>query len=302
MLKIKNKKMKIKIFLASLILLLSNRSMAAAATFNYGDFDTLYIKVMSVIIFILILIVVGLLYLTLVAMKKINKPESAQEEERTTVEKLFSLHSLKHEKELMLDESFDGIVELDNPTPPWFNFMFYTTIVIAIIYGLWYHAGSGKLQTAEYEDQLAEAEVAKTAYLKKVGNAIDESNVKVIADANQLTEGKTLFTAKCAVCHRPDAGGNVGPNLTDEFWLHGGLVSDIFKTIKYGVTGKGMISWEKSLNGLQMAELASYILTLQGSNPVAPKAPQGTKMESIAVTDSLKIANVTTDSLATASN
>ena len=294
--------MKIKIFLASLILLLSNRSMAAAATFNYGDFDTLYIKVMSVIIFILILIVVGLLYLTLVAMKKINKPASDQEEERTTVEKLFSLHSLKHEKELLLDENFDGIVELDNPTPPWFNFMFYTTIVIAIIYGLWYHAGSGKLQTAEYEDQLAEAEVAKTAYLKKVGNAIDESNVKVIADAKQLTEGKTLFTAKCAVCHREDAGGSVGPNLTDEFWLHGGQVSDIFKTIKYGVTGKGMISWEKSLNGLQMAELASYILTLQGSNPLAPKAPQGTKMESIAVTDILKIANVTTDSLATASN
>ena len=298
----KNEKMKIKIFLASLILLLSNRSMAAAATFNYGDFDTLYIKVMSVIIFILILIVVGLLYLTLVAMKKINKPASDQEEERTTVEKLFSLHSLKHEKELLLDENFDGIVELDNPTPPWFNFMFYTTIVIAIIYGLWYHAGSGKLQTAEYEDQLAEAEVAKTAYLKKVGNAIDESNVKVIADAKQLTEGKTLFTAKCAVCHREDAGGSVGPNLTDEFWLHGGQVSDIFKTIKYGVTGKGMISWEKSLNGLQMAELASYILTLQGSNPLAPKAPQGTKMESIAVTDILKIANVTTDSLATASN
>ncbi|MFZ4796666.1 MAG: cbb3-type cytochrome c oxidase N-terminal domain-containing protein [Bacteroidia bacterium] len=294
-------KMKIKIFLASLILLLSNRSMAAAATFNYGDFDTLYIKVMSVIILILILIVVGLLYMTLVAMKKINKPENAQEEERTTVEKLFSLHSLKHEKELMLDENFDGIVELDNPTPPWFNFMFYTTIVVAIIYGLWYHAGSGKLQTAEYEDQLAEAEVAKTAYLKKVGNAIDESNVKAIADAKQLAEGKTLFNAKCAVCHREDAGGNVGPNLTDEFWLHGGQVSDIFKTIKYGVTGKGMIAWEKSLNGLQMAQLASYILTLQGTNPVAPKAPQGTKIEASSATDTTKVADVKTDSLVTAS-
>jgi cytochrome c oxidase cbb3-type subunit 3 len=293
--------MKIKIFIVSLILLLSNRSMAAVATFDYGDFDTLYIKVMSVIIFILLLIVVGLLYVTLVAMKKMNKPVSAQEEERTTVEKLFSLHSLKHEKELMLDESFDGIVELDNPTPPWFNFMFYTTIAVAITYGLWYHAGSGKLQTAEYEDQLAEAEVSKIAYLKKVGNAIDESNVKLIADVNQLTDGKTLFNAKCAVCHREDAGGNVGPNLTDEFWLHGGQVSDIFKTIKYGVTGKGMIAWEKSLNGLQMAELASYILTLQDSHPLAPKAPQGNKMESIDDIDSSKIAININDSLATAS-
>jgi len=292
-------KMKIKIFLASLILLLSNRSMAQAATFNYGNFDTLYVKVMSIIILVLILIVVGLLYMTLQAMKKINKPESAQDEERTTVEKLFSLHSLKHEKELMLDENFDGIVELDNPTPPWFNFLFYTTIVVAIIYVLWYHAGSGKLQTAEYEDQIAEAEVAKTAYLKKVGNSIDESNVKLITDANQIAEGKTLFNTKCAVCHREDAGGSVGPNLTDEFWLHGGQVSDIFKTIKYGVTGKGMIAWEKSLNGLQMAQLASYVLSLQGTNPVAPKEPQGTKME--ASTDSTKTTDVKTDSLATAS-
>jgi cytochrome c oxidase cbb3-type subunit III len=300
MLTIKNNNMKIKVILACLVLLLSNRSMAAAATFDYGDFDTLYIKVMSVIIFTLLLIVAGLLYVTLTAMKKINEPIIVQEEEeRTTVEKLFSLHSLKHEKELMLDESFDGIVELDNPTPPWFNFMFYTTIAVAITYGLWYHAGSGKLQTAEYEDQLAEAEVTKTAYLKKVGNTIDESNVKLIVDINQLTEGKTLFTAKCAVCHREDAGGNVGPNLTDEFWLHGGQVSDIFKVIKYGVTGKGMIAWEKSLNGLQMAELSSYILTLQDSHPIAPKAPQGIKME--ASTDSKKTTEVKIDSLATVS-
>lgn len=299
-----NNKMKTKVFLASIILLLSNRSMAAeAATFDYGDFDTLYLKVMGVIISILILIIVGLLYLTLNALRRINNPELVKaDEERTTVEKLFSLHSLKDEKKLLLDESFDGIVELDNPTPPWFNFMFYTSIVFAIVYGFWYHYSDnlGKLQLAEYEQQLTDAEVAKTAYLKKVGNSIDESNVKLMADAKDLTAGKELFTAKCAVCHREDGGGNVGPNLTDEYWLHGGQVSDVFKTIKYGVTGKGMIAWEKSLNGLQMAQLASYIKSIGGTNPPAPKAPQGTEMEEKSETAKTDSTAVATDSLATA--
>jgi cytochrome c oxidase cbb3-type subunit 3 len=299
-----NNKMKTKVFLAGIILLLSNRSMAAeAATFDYGDFDTLYLKVMGVIISILILIIVGLLYLTLNALRRINNPELVKaDEERTTVEKLFSLHSLKDEKKLLLDESFDGIVELDNPTPPWFNFMFYTTIVFAILYGFWYHYSDnlGKLQTAEYEQQLADAEVAKTAYLKKVGNSIDESNVKLMADAKDLTAGKELFTAKCAVCHREDGGGNVGPNLTDEYWLHGGQVSDVFKTIKYGVTGKGMIAWEKSLNGLQMAQLASYIKSIGGTNPPSPKAPQGTEVEEKSETAKTDSTTVAPDSLATA--
>jgi cytochrome c oxidase cbb3-type subunit 3 len=297
-------KMKTKVFLASIILLLSNRSMAAeATTFDYGDFDTLYLKVMGVIISILILIIVGLLYLTLTALRRINNPELVKaDEERTTVEKLFSLHSLKDEKKLLLDESFDGIVELDNPTPPWFNFMFYTTIVFAIVYGFWYHYSDnlGKSQLAEYEQQLTDAEVAKTAYLKKVGNSIDESNVKLMADAKDLSAGKELYTAKCAVCHREDGGGNVGPNLTDEFWLHGGQVSDVFKTIKYGVTGKGMIAWEKSLNGLQMAQLASYIKSIGGTNPPAPKAPQGTEMEETSETAKTDSTAVAPDSLATA--
>jgi len=296
--------MKSKIFLATIILFISNISMAAeGATFDYGDFDSLYLKVMGVIILILILTVVGLLYLTLVALKRVNNPELVKaDEERTTIEKLFSLHALKDEKKLLLDESFDGIVELDNPTPPWFNFMFYTSIVFAIVYGFWYHYSDnlGKLQLAEYEQQLADAEVAKTAYLKKVGNSIDESNVKLMADAKDLTAGKELYTAKCAVCHREDGGGNVGPNLTDEFWLHGGQVSDVFKTIKYGVTGKGMIAWEKSLNGLQMAQLASYIKSIGGTNPRGALAPQGNKIEpSGTSSDTTKTATVA-DTLATA--
>ena len=295
--------MKSKIFLATIILFISNISMAAEDTFNYGDFDALFLKVMGVIILILILAVVGLLYLTLVALKRVNNPELVKaDEERTTIEKLFSLHALKDEKKLLLDESFDGIVELDNPTPPWFNFMFYTTILFAIAYGFWYHysTNNGKLQLAEYEQELTDAEVAKTAYLKKVGNSIDESNVKLITDANQIHEAQEIYTSKCAVCHGTAGEGKVGPNLTDEYWIHGGELNNIFKTIKYGVTGKGMIAWEKSLNGSQMAQLASYIKSIGGTNPRGALAPQGNKIEpSGTSSDTTKTATVA-DTLATA--
>lgn len=295
--------MKSKIFLATLIVFMCNISMAAEGAFNYGDFDTMFLKVMGVIVLILILAVVGLLYLTLIALKRVNNPELAKaDEERTTVEKLFSLHSLKNEKELMLDENFDGIVELDNPTPPWFNFMFYTTIVFAIVYGFWYHysTNNGKLQTAEYEQELADADVAKAAYLKKVGNLIDESNVKLLTDAKDLSAAKELYTAKCAVCHKADGGGQVGPNLTDEYWIHGGELGDIFKTIKYGVTGKGMIAWEKNLNGLQMAQLTSYIKTMAGTNPPGALPPQGEKMNTTEAAKDSTTITASVDSMATA--
>lgn len=291
--------MKTKIFIATGIVMLSGSAMAAESAFNFGDFDMMYLKVMGVLICTLVLIILGLTYLMLKAVKNINKPVVEALEERTAVEKLFSLHSLKHEKELMLEENFDGIVELDNPTPPWFNFMFYSTIVFALVYGLWYHfLGYGPLQKAEYEQQLADAEIAKVEYLKKAGNAIDENNVKLLADSKQINEGKEMFIAKCAVCHGSAGEGKVGPNLTDAYWLHGGEVKDIFKTIKYGVTGKGMIAWEKSLNGLQIAELATYITTLQGTNPPGSLAPQGTKMAP-ATADSTQT-NQVKDSLITA--
>lgn len=188
-----------------------------------------------------------------------------------------AVKSEKTEEELRLDEDFDGISELDNPTPPWFNFIFYTTIIVAIIYLFNYHYFKySKLQDDEYKEQVAIANTAKEAYLKSAGNLIDENTVKLMNDEKSLTAGGILFKEKCAVCHGDKGEGKVGPNFADEYWIHGGSVNDIFKTIKYGVPAKGMISWQNSLNGQQMQDLASYIKSLKGTNPANAKEAQGT--------------------------
>jgi len=197
--------------------------------------------------------------------------------------KLMGLRPIAEEKDIVMEHQFDGIAELDNPTPAWFMVLFYGTIIFAIVYLLSYHVfGIGNLQEEEYSIELRQAEDAKTAFLQKPGssaNKINENNVEQSKDAAVITAGAGLFKTACAPCHGEHAEGLVGPNLTDEFWIHGGTVKDIFRTIKYGVPVKGMIAWEKTLKPKQISDLASYIMSLKGSNPAGAKAPQGVKQK-----------------------
>ncbi|MCE2739892.1 MAG: c-type cytochrome [Sphingobacteriales bacterium] len=191
-------------------------------------------------------------------------------------DKFAALKSEKTEEELRLDEDFDGIHELDNPTPPWFNFIFYTSIIAAILYLLNYHVFKiGQLQDAEYTSEVTKAKAEVDAYLKNSGSLVDENNVQFIQDKKVLAEGQQLYAEKCAVCHLADGGGVVGPNLTDDYWLHGGHIQSIFKTIKYGVPAKGMIAWQNTFNGKQMEALASYVKSLHGTKPAVAKEAQG---------------------------
>jgi cytochrome c oxidase cbb3-type subunit 3 len=118
----------------------------------------------------------------------------------------------------------------------------------------------------------------KAAVLAKSGEAIDENSVKASTDAGIIAAGKAVYTQNCIACHGAQGEGTVGPNLTDDSWIHGGTVNAIFKTIKYGVPEKGMISWEKTLTPKQTSDVSNFILSLQGSNPPNPKAPQGVKL------------------------
>jgi cytochrome c oxidase cbb3-type subunit 3 len=157
-------------------------------------------------------------------------------------------------------------------------YLFYGTIVIATIYFIRFTViGSGPTQHEEYLAEVKAADIAHEAFLKKAAYSVDESNVVKSTDANDLAEGKKIFLTKCNACHGNAGQGGVGPNMTDEYWIHGGDIKDLFKTIKYGVIEKGMQSWQKDLNPIMMQQVASYILTLQGTNPADGKAPQGEK-------------------------
>lgn len=193
---------------------------------------------------------------------------------------------VEKEQDVMLDHNYDGIRELDNTLPPWWVAMFYITIAFAVVYMTYYHfTGAGPSSKEEFEMQMTQAEEAVQAYLARQGNTIDETNVVALTDDQSLAFGQTIFNTQCATCHREDGGGSIGPNLTDEYWIHGGKINEIFATIKYGVPEKGMISWQTQLRPNDMQRVASYILTLQGTNPPDPKAPEGEKVEPQATTE-----------------
>jgi len=170
---------------------------------------------------------------------------------------------------------FDGIQEYDNDLPPWWKTMFYMSIVFAVGYMLYYHVfHSGPLMQEEYEQEMQQAALF-SAKANNDPNA--KTDYQVLTDATALENGKKTFIQNCAACHGQEAQGMVGPNLTDEYWLHGGDVNDVFHTIKFGVPAKGMVAWQSKLGKDQILEVTSYILSLQGSNPANPKEPQGEK-------------------------
>lgn len=183
---------------------------------------------------------------------------------------------VEKEQDVMLDHNYDGIKELDNSLPPWWVAMFYMTIGFAVVYMTYYHftdAGPGSAE--EYEMEMERAERAVQAYLATQANLVDETNVTALTDAADLETGKNIFNANCAACHGMLGEGGVGPNMTDNYWIHGGSIKDVFKIVKYGVPEKGMIAWKSQLSTAEMHKVSSYILTLVGTNPPNAKEPQG---------------------------
>ena len=207
------------------------------------------------------------------------KPAKKEKKPKGEVwQKLLSLRPLAEEKELLIAHDYDGIQELDNPIPAWFMYLFYATIIFAAGYLLTYHVFKvAPLQYDEYKIEMAQADIAKKIYLSKEANRVDENTVKLTTDPAVLASGQAVFKTTCVPCHGEHAQGNVGPNLTDDYWLHGGKINDLFKTIKYGVLSKGMPTWEKQLSPKQISDVANFIKSLHGTNPAGAKEPQGVK-------------------------
>jgi cytochrome c oxidase cbb3-type subunit 3 len=190
--------------------------------------------------------------------------------------KLVDSVPVEKEKDVLLDHDYDGIKELDNNLPPWWKYGFYFTIAFAICY-LIYYTGEGKTPADEYKTELEDAAKQKEEWIKANAEYVNEENVTLLTDAENLSKGKETFVKYCVACHRSDGGGQVGPNLTDEYWLHGGGIKNVFTTITEGVPSKGMITWKSQLSPKQIQEVASFVISLKGSNPLGGKDPQGDK-------------------------
>lgn len=188
---------------------------------------------------------------------------------------------VEREEDILLDHDYDGIKELDNALPPWWKYGFYFTIAVAALYLLRFHVWkTGPDPQQEYDQEMKLAAAETEEYRKKAGDIVDEKTV-TMADAAGIEEGNKLFHSNCFACHGAKGEGGVGPNLTDNYWLHGGTINEVFKTIKYGVPEKGMQSWQKAYPPSQIKNLAGYVKSLAGTNPPNAKAPQGDLFQEI---------------------
>lgn len=195
---------------------------------------------------------------------------------KNLMQKLTRSRKMEEEGELMMDHDYDGIKELDNVLPPWWVYLFYACIAFAFIYMVKFHIMGYDDQTAEFEKEMAEAKIAVEEYKKTAPDLMDKEKVTLLTDATSLAAGKTIFETNCVACHRNDGGGGIGPNLTDDHWILGGGIKHVFNTImEGGRDGKGMVSWKAIIKPSDIQKVASYVLSLQGSNPKDGKAPEG---------------------------
>lgn len=273
------------------LFLIGGKAMAATASADqliYGidNYDVL-VSVLLIGVLFLFIALMGVAF-ALYYVVNINLQNAIAEEEETEEsgwaqwfwQKLNAAKPMKQEAALLMHHEYDGIRELDNDLPPWWKYLFYATIIFAVGYMGAYHWWTDAEQPVsvrEYKAEVLAGEAVRNAYLEKMASLIDETNVELEEGESGLAEGEKIFMSNCQACHGKLGEGGAGPNLTDEYWLHGGGVKNIFKTIKYGIPTTAMISWEKKLTPQQIQYVSSYIVKMEGSNPPNAKAPQGEK-------------------------
>jgi cytochrome c oxidase cbb3-type subunit III len=260
----------------------ANAAVTAVASDTIGGMSpTAFYLVVGVIVLELAVIIalVNLLkFLTGIQRTKVAKVKMAGAPSTFNIwwNKFNKSVAIEREKDIDLSHDYDGIRELDNSIPPWWTWTFVACFIFAIVY-LWrYHVSeTAPLQLQELQIAMQKADAEKDAYLKTAAKNVDENTV-VMLDAAGIAAGQSTFKRNCITCHGANGeGNNVGPNLTDNYWLHNGGIKDIFKTVKYGWVEKGMQSWQGMLSATEIAEVSSYIKSISGTNIAGGKAPQG---------------------------
>ena len=195
---------------------------------------------------------------------------------KSTYKKLLGSKPVEEEHEIILDHNYDGIRELDNDLPPWWLYGFYASIIFGAIYLVRFHVFNGENQYDELETEYAEAKIAIEEYKKTAKDLVDINTVTVLTDAADLKAGQVIFEENCVACHMADGGGGIGPNLTDNHWILGGGIKNVFQTVSEGGRdGKGMIAWKQSLKPSEIAQVSSYVLQFVGTTPAKPKEAEG---------------------------
>jgi cytochrome c oxidase cbb3-type subunit 3 len=176
----------------------------------------------------------------------------------------------------LLDHAYDGIQEYDNPLPRWWLAIFWATIVFTPLYILYFHFGGGMLANERYDSEMIAFYDKQAEQLLALGEITEGTLVDLIADPSMMNGGKKIFQSKCATCHGMFGEGGIGPNLTDDYWLHGGQLMDVYKTVREGVPAKGMLAWDRQLRPAELMAVSSYVGTMLGSDPPNAKEAQGT--------------------------
>lgn len=278
-------------YIVSLVLvLMSNASFARQDTTGsvteslsgLGAGEWALLLMIGVVLFILVVLLLLMIYLLSFLQTVMQRSNPALAEEPSWWENFKNkfvtgdMTPVEDEEEIMLEHNYDGIRELDNYMPPWLRYLFSSTLIIALGY-LFYYSGWGWGMTPleEYESELAIEAVAAEERKSMALASIDETNVAYDQSDAVLSVGASIYNANCVACHAADGGGGVGPNFTDEYWLHGGSIHDVFKTVKYGVPEKGMIPWQDQLSPEEIMQVSNFILSLKGKPSANPKEPQG---------------------------
>ncbi|MDX1652557.1 MAG: c-type cytochrome [Brumimicrobium sp.] len=225
-----------------------------------------------------------------------------EKRQRTLTKILTAAVPVEEEYKIDTGHEYDGIRELDNRMPPWWLAGFFISIVFAVIYMFHYHVfKTGDLQEVEYA-KIVKTENAKVKeYLKAQAMDVDETNATLMTDRADLRAGKSLFINNCAVCHKENGSGEVGPNLTDEYWIYGGDIKDLFGVVKKG-TPNGMPDHQSKFNPIEIQQVSSFVLTLDKiTQQMGGKEPEGKKYEHVGKTeekmDDLQRENLKDDSL-----
>jgi cytochrome c oxidase cbb3-type subunit 3 len=179
----------------------------------------------------------------------------------------------ENQEDRLLDHNYDGIQEYDNPMPFWWKALFWVTVVFSVVYIAFYHGGPG----LSVEEEYGQAMIAHLdLQAAQMGEVTEEALAELAADSAKMTGAAQVFVSKCSQCHGQLGEGNIGPNLTDEYWLHGqGALVDIYDVVYNGVPAKGMLAWKNQLRAAELLVVSAYVGTLQGTDPPNAKAPQG---------------------------